>query len=92
MTFIGPAFSYASSGSTCNNNFQTLTIGTRTQFNIDAQTYLGVDVVYEKLQMGLAGMVANYGNSPESALAGPRTVSDQSAWMAQFRVHRNFYP
>jgi hypothetical protein len=87
---VAPAFSLA--GATCNNNFQTWTIGTRTQFNIDSQTYLGVDVVYQELQTGLAGMNANYGNGAENALTGPRTVSNQSALMGQFRVHRNFYP
>jgi hypothetical protein len=45
----------------CDNNFNVWTIGTRTQFNIDSNTYLGLDVVYEKLETGLAGMVANYG-------------------------------
>ena len=98
---FGPAFSL--NGATCNNNFQTWNIGTRTQWNIDSQTYIGVDVVYEKLQTGLSGMLANYGNGAAtgasvsnvgvfSAGTGPRLVSDQSAWMAQFRVHRNFYP
>jgi hypothetical protein len=86
-----PAFG-TPAGVTCNNNFQTWTIGTRTQFNIDSQTYLGVDVVYQKLQTGLSGMTALYGNGTENAATGPRTVSDQSAIMAQFRVHRNFYP
>jgi hypothetical protein len=74
------------------------TVGTRTQWNIDSSTYLGLDVVYEKLQTGLSGMVANYGNGGESgatatsAGTGPRDVADQSALMVQFRVHRNFYP
>jgi Porin subfamily len=79
-------------GATCNNNFQTWDVGTRTQFNLDASTYLGVDVVYETLKTGLSGMLANYGNGVQTAGTGPRTVSDQSAWMVQFRVHRNFYP
>ena len=83
---------FSSNGVTCNNNFQTWTVGTRTQFNLDANTYLGVDVVYEKLQTGLSGMLANYGNGTENAATGPRTVQDQSAWMFEFRVHRNFYP
>jgi hypothetical protein len=87
----GAAFSNPN-GVACSNNFQTWTIGTRTQFNLDSQTYLGVDVVYEQLNTGLAGMVANYGNGAENATAGPRTVSNQSAIMAEFRVHRNFYP
>jgi hypothetical protein len=90
---FGSAFSL--NGTTCNNNFQTWNVGTRTQWNIDSQTYLGVDVVYEVLQTGLSGMLANYGNGAAGATAAggsPRLVSDQSAFMAQFRVHRNFYP
>jgi hypothetical protein len=75
---------------TCSNDFQVWTIGTRTQFNLDSNTYIGVDVVYEQLNTALAGATANFGNGAEAA--GPRTVGDQSAWMAQFRVHRNFYP
>jgi hypothetical protein len=81
---------FSLNGATCNNNFQTWTIGTRTQFNIDSQTYLGVDIVYEVLETGLAGMQANYGNGAEAA--GPRIVGNQSALMGEFRVHRNFYP
>jgi hypothetical protein len=95
---LGPAFSNPH-GVACNNNFNVWTVGTRTQFNIDASTYLGVDVVYQKLETGLRGMVANYGNGAESgatsttvAGTGQRDVADQSAWMVQFRVHRNFYP
>jgi hypothetical protein len=87
---IGAAFSL--NGVACDNNFQVWTIGTRTQFHIDSNTYLGVDVVYQKLESGLSGMRANYGNSPEAASTGPRDVADQSALMVQFRVHRNFYP
>jgi hypothetical protein len=82
------AFSF--NGASCNNNFTVWAIGTRTQFNIDSQTYLGVDIVYQSLGTGLSGMTANYGNGAEAA--GPRLVSDQSALMGEFRVHRNFYP
>jgi hypothetical protein len=88
---FGGAFAIPA-GVTCDNNFQVWTIGSRTQFNLDANTYLGVDVVYEQLNTALAGMLANYGNGAENAGTGPRTVSDQSAWMFEFRVHRNFYP
>ena len=46
---LGPAFANPN-GVACDNNFNVWTIGTRTQFNIDASTYLGVDVVYQKLE------------------------------------------
>ncbi len=73
----------------CNNNFNVWNIGTRTQFNIDSQTYLGVDVVYQSLQTASSGMTTAYGSG---AQAGAKVIGNQSAWMAEFRVHRNFYP
>jgi len=76
---------------TCDNNWAVWNIGTRTQWNIDSQTYIGVDVVYQVLNtadQGVIGTVAAGGQQP----AALRTVSDQSAWMGEFRVHRNFYP
>jgi hypothetical protein len=88
---FGPAFGNPH-GVACDNNFNVWTVGTRTQFNIDASTYLGLDVVYQKLETGLAGMTALYGNGAETATTKPRDVTDQSAWMVEFRVHRNFYP
>jgi Porin subfamily len=75
----------------CDNNWATWTVGTRTQWNIDSQTYIGVDVVYQALQSasnGTAVNVAAFGNQPQAF----RTLDDQSALMVQFRVHRNFNP
>jgi len=77
----------------CNNDFQYWDIGTRTQFNIDSQTYIGVDVIYTKLQTasaGVGGLIAIPGSGTQPA--ANRTIADQSAWMAEFRIHRNFYP
>jgi len=75
----------------CNNNWKYWDIGTRTQFNIDSQTYVGLDVIYTKLQSasnGVAVALPANGTQP----AGARTLADQSAWIAEFRIHRNFYP
>ncbi|HEX5211187.1 MAG TPA: porin, partial [Pseudolabrys sp.] len=75
----------------CDNNFAYWAAGTRTQFNIDSQTYVGLDVVYTTLdqRMAIPGTYASgQGQQPVAA----RTLSDQSAWMAEFRFHRNFYP
>ena len=75
----------------CNNDFSYWDVGTRTQFNIDSQTYIGVDVIYTKLNTasgGFTGTIAGSGTQPTV----PRTISDQSAWIAEFRMHRNFYP
>ena len=82
----------------CNNNFSQWNIGTRTQWNIDSQTYIGVDVMYQALNtatlstflggVGSGTGTFSFGQQPVAA----RTASDQSAFVAQFRVHRNFYP
>jgi hypothetical protein len=74
----------------CNNNWSYWNVGTRTQFNLDSQTYLGLDVVYTDLQTALSGMTATAASGTQPAVA--RVVSDQSAFIFEFRVHRNFYP
>ena len=89
-TMLGAAMTVANG---CDNNWNVWNIGTRTQWNIDSQTYIGVDVVYQQLRSASNGVPVNVaasagGNQPQAF----RTLDDQSAWMAQFRVHRNFYP
>ena len=76
--------------SSCNNNWNYWNVGTRTQWNIDSQTYIGVDIVYQPADGEQRDCCdhSNNGTQP-SAL---RTFSDQSAFIGQFRVHRNFYP
>jgi hypothetical protein len=74
----------------CSNNFSVWNVGTRTQFNVDSQTYLGLDVVYQYLNTALNGFP--YGTGLGAETASTRMVTNQSAWMAEFRVHRNFYP
>ena len=79
----------------CDNNWAVWNVGTRTQWNIDSQTYIGVDVVYQALQSATGTNAAGTGVTVLAAANQPtalRTLSDQSAFMAQFRVHRNFYP
>jgi hypothetical protein len=69
----------------CNNNFSYWDVGSRTQFNLDSNTYVGLDIVYTKLNTASSGVIL-------TPAAGGTTISDQSAWVGQFRVHRNFYP
>ncbi len=76
----------------CNNNWAYWVAGTRTQFNIDSQTYVGLDIIYTDLNSASnnSGVVTAAGNGTQPA--GVRALGDQSAWMAEFRFHRNFYP
>lgn len=74
-----------------NQNFAVWNIGSRTQWNVDSQTAMGVDIVYQRLQSASVGgtpLVAGSGTQP----AALRSISDQGSWMGQFRIHRNFYP
>ena len=74
----------------CNNNFEYWNVGSRTQFNIDSQTYVGLDIIYTQLNQHNASVpfISGSGTQPVTT----RTISDQSAWIAEFRMHRNFYP
>jgi hypothetical protein len=74
----------------CNNNWSYLDVGSRTQFNVDSQTYIGLDVIYTKLHTDQPGVPYFSGSGTQPAMA--RNISDQSAWMSELRIHRNFYP
>ena len=81
-------------GVTCNNNFAVFTIGSRTQWNIDSNTAMGVDIAYLGLKSAQIGNAAGLVNAPTfgAQAAAVRTVGDQHTWLGQFRIHRNFYP
>ncbi|HEY1475982.1 MAG TPA: porin [Pseudolabrys sp.] len=83
-------------GLTCDNNWAVWNVGTRTQWNIDSQTYIGVDVVYQALKSASVNSATAGGfvtvGAGGSQPAAVRTVDDQSAFMVEFRVHRNFNP
>jgi hypothetical protein len=74
----------------CNNNNAYWNVGTRTAFNVDSQTYIGLDVIYTDLHQENPALGYNSGQGTTPVAV--RTLQDQSAWMAQMRVHRNFYP
>jgi hypothetical protein len=78
----------------CSNNWNFWTIGSRTQWNVTKDFYMGVDVAYGKLH----GMQTPAGIFPALALpsntntAVVRTASDQDILSVRFRIHRDFYP
>ena len=74
----------------CNNDLSYWDIGSRTQFNVDSQTYIGLDVIYTALNQANGGWPCTSAKASQPLAA--RTLSDQSAFMAEFRFHRNFYP
>ena len=75
----------------CDNNWNTWWVGTRTQWNVTKDFYMGVDVLYSKLQgaslfNGLT--TANIGNN----VVSPFVDHETDNLSIRFRVHRDFYP
>ena len=99
-TTLAPA---AAANVGCDPNWNTWWVGSRTQWNVTKDFYMGVDVMYQKLQsgnigFGPAGVVATGAGPPSVAnralLVGGGTAiaEDQDNWSFRFRVHRDFYP
>ena len=73
----------------CNNNWQTWWIGSRTQWNVSRDFYLGVDLMYAKLQSATFNQA---GGGLGSIIPVGQNVTDVDNWQFRFRVHRDFYP
>ena len=73
----------------CDNDWQTWWLGSRTQWNVTKDFYMGVDVMYAKLLS--ASMPGNIVPT-NAAFGGATRVSDADNWQFRFRVHRDFYP
>jgi hypothetical protein len=74
----------------CNNDWSTWWIGSRTQWNLTKEFYLGLDVMYSKLQS--ASLPGETFPNANTRIGNATTVSDVDNWMVRFRVHRDFYP
>ena len=79
----------------CDNNWTSWWVGSRTQWNVTKDFYMGLDVAYLKVQ-GMStstGLLTGNGALPATTNQGNiLNVNDQDIWMARFRVHRDFYP
>ena len=85
----------------CSMNWNQWWIGSRTQWNVTKDFYMGLDVAYTKFESAsLAGGISGGtgGTNPNTLLfpAGtntlPRFISNEDNWQVRFRVHRDFYP
>jgi hypothetical protein len=76
----------------CNNNWSTWWVGSRTQWNVSKDLYMGLDVMYSKLEGasflngGVATACTNF------SCGGILPSADQDNLAFRFRVHRDFYP
>jgi hypothetical protein len=97
---ILPALATANVG--CDPNWKTYWVGSRTQWNVTKDFYMGVDVLYQRLQTGNIG-AGNVTGFPTGTAAffparglgvggGTNIAEDMNNWSFRFRVHRDFYP
>jgi hypothetical protein len=77
----------------CDLDGSSWTLGTRSQWNITKDLYVGLDVMYAKLNTssfnaaGTATLAAGTGKP-----GGVYTVDDQDGWIATWRIHRDIVP
>jgi hypothetical protein len=79
----------------CDNNWSSWYVGSRTQWNVTKDFYMGLDVAYLKVE-GMStstGLITGGGVIPANTnTAFVKNVDNENIWMARFRVHRDFYP
>jgi hypothetical protein len=76
----------------CNPDWSAWNIGTRSQWNITKDLYVGLDVIYEKLNTATTSSGALSTAASGAKPAGIYTVSDQDTWAATWRIHRDIVP
>ena len=82
----------------CNGDWSTWWLGSRTQWNVTKDFYMGLDVMYSKLQSATAfnGLAVGSGALlvpvVPSPIFGFLPATDPDNWSFRFRVHRDFYP
>ena len=81
----------------CDNDWSAWWIGSRTQWNVTKDFYMGVDVMYSKLESATAQVSATQGPLALAAngiglVSGLVPRTDPDNWSFRFRVHRDFYP
>jgi hypothetical protein len=77
----------------CNPDFSSWNVGTRSQWNISKDLYVGLDVIYLKLNTATANasgtvMIQGQGGKPPTTYR----VQDQESWAATWRIHRDIVP
>ena len=88
----GGAGNLAVANAGCNNNWNWWWVGTRTQWNVTKDFYIGLDVAYTKIQSATSSDGLYLGPFPAGTNTLARNITDTDNWQARFRVHRDFYP
>jgi hypothetical protein len=79
----------------CNQDWSFWHVGSRTQWNITKDFYMGVDVMYAGINSastfdGIVPPAQNMTGVTGNGVAN--FIGDQDALSVEFRVHKNFYP
>jgi hypothetical protein len=80
----------SAAGNSCSPDFSFYQVGSRTQWNVTKDFYMGVDVTYTHLNTAYKG-----GLVAPSTLSGGRIINsadDQSTWSGVFRTQYSFSP
>jgi hypothetical protein len=72
-------------GNSCSPNFSFYQIGSRTQWNVTSNFYMGIDVTYTHLNTAWQGPAI-----PNSTV--PSFIDDQNVWSGIFRMQHSFVP
>ena len=81
----------------CDMDYQVWNIGSRSQWNVTKDFYVGVDVIYSKLNSatingGLPFSTVGTAFTPANRPAGNYFTSDQDRVSVTWRVHRDIVP
>jgi porin-like protein len=77
----------------CDNDWNWWWVGSRTQWNVTKDFYLGLDVAYTRISgYSTPTGFLNSTAIPSGTNTSPRPINDQDNWQFRFRVHRDFYP
>jgi Porin subfamily len=78
----------------CDLDWNTWWVGSRTQWNITKDFYMGLDVMYSKLESATAFVSGGtaFSLTPNGLGGGTSPKTDPDNWSVRFRVHRDFYP
>jgi hypothetical protein len=87
-------FGALAGGAGCNPNWSAFNVGSRSQWNITKDLYVGVDVMYSKLNTATLGVssVALPNGVVSGKGAGVYTIGDQDVVSTTWRVHRDIVP
>ncbi len=85
----GTAGSTATALPGCNNNWSLWGVGSRLQWDVTKDFYVGAEVIYEQL---ISAQLPGGAVTAPLALGGTTTLANESNWQFTVRMHKDFLP